>query len=323
MSVAVAVAYPNIALIKYWGDRDADLHLPVNGSISMNLAGLTARSQASLEPRLAQDELILNGERVGGDSLVRMIAFLDRVRALAGVGERFQVVSANNFPTAAGIASSAAAFAALSLAATAACGLRLEEAELSRLARLGSGSACRSVPGGFVEWHMGVDHASSYATSFAPPEHWDLRDHIALVSEAGKAVSSRQGHLLASSSPLQEGRLRGVTERLGRCRSAILAKDFAALAEVVEQDSLLMHAVMMTSSPPLFYWAPATLRVLSAVRQWRSEGAPVCATIDAGPNVHVLAPGEWAEWVVEQLQGVPGVKQVLSAAPGGPAHLEM
>lgn len=288
----------------------------------MNLDGLEARCQVSVEPRLEADTLALNGVEVQGEGLLRLSAFLEHVRRLAGIKAYFRVESSTNFPTAAGLASSAAGYAAISLAVSAACGLNLDEAGLSRLARLGSGSACRSVPGGFVEWMAGDDHETSYATSFAPPEHWDMHDHIALVSEAGKAVSSRRGHVLASSSPLQAGRLKGVNERLERCRQALFSRDFPALAEVVEADNLLMHAVMMTSTPPLIYWAPATLRILKWVQEWREQGIQVCATVDAGPNVHVLCPAEWSEQVTDLLRQAPEVSRILSAKPGGPARRE-
>ncbi len=155
MTSAIAQSHPNIAFIKYWGDRDSRLHLPANGSISMNLAGLITRTQVSLIIGLDRDQLILNGRESHGPALQRVSALLNRVRTMAHLQTFARVTSENNFPTGAGIASSASAFAALSLAATAAAGLNLDQASLSRLARTGSGSACRSIPGGFVEWRPG------------------------------------------------------------------------------------------------------------------------------------------------------------------------
>jgi diphosphomevalonate decarboxylase len=240
------------------------------------------------------------------------------------VGEdlRFRVESSNNFPVASGIASSASAFAALSLASTDACGLHLDEQELSRLARTGSGSACRSIPGGFVEWYAGDSHETSYATSFAPPDYWDLCDCVAVLSVQPKPASSTIGHSLAITSPLQNARLEGVTTRLDQCRKAILNKDFEALSEVIEIESNLMHAVMMTSSPPLFYWLPGTLALIQTIRAWRAKGIPVCYTIDAGPNVHVICPGEIVDNIRSDLEAFPGVSMVLVAHPGGPTRLE-
>jgi diphosphomevalonate decarboxylase len=318
---ATAQASPNIAFIKYWGNRDPALRIPASGSISMNLGGLHTRTHVAFEPALPADRLFLDDHPVGGPALERVSALLERVRRMAGINCFAEVHSANNFPSGAGIASSASAFAALSLAASAAAGLSLTSEELSRLARTGSGSACRSIPGGFVEWQAGDSHETSYAYSIAPPEHWELADCIAIVSQAHKPTGSTQGHALAGTSPLQAARLAGAPRRLDTCRRAILERDFAALAAVVELDSNLMHAVMLTSSPPLLYWQPATLAVMHAVQYWRQSGQPVCYTIDAGPNVHVLCPAGHTAQVAAQLRRLPGVQTVLTTLPAGPAHV--
>jgi diphosphomevalonate decarboxylase len=318
---AEAIANPNIAFIKYWGDKDSRLRIPANGSISMNLDNLFTRTSVNFDPALTLDELRLDGEIVSGLPHERVSKFLDHVRQMAGTSDYARVESENNFPTGSGIASSASAFAALSLAASTAAGLHLGEKELSRLARRGSGSACRSVPGGFVEWQVGEDDASSYAFSIAPPDHWELNDCIAVVSQEHKDTGSSQGHLLADSSLLQSVRVGDTSRRLDICRGAILSRDFKAFAEIVELDSNLMHAVMMTSKPRLLYWQPATLAVMQAVVEWRSKGIPVCFTIDAGPNVHVLTPGEFSSRVIANLVQIPGVTEVLSAQPGGAVRL--
>ena len=238
MPTATAIALPNIALIKYWGDREPRLRLPANGSISMNLAGLYTRTSVIFDPAFQADALTLNGYPLKGQALNRVSGLLAQVRRLAGFHEYAQVTSENNFPTGAGIASSASAFAALALAAAAAAGLSLDEQQLSRLARTGSGSACRSVPGGFVEWQVGVSDEDSYAFSIAAPEHWALADCIALISQEHKDVSSREGHVLADTSPLQPARLADTPRRLSLCRQALLERDFALLADVAEMDCL-------------------------------------------------------------------------------------
>ena len=321
MSTATAQSHPNIAFIKYWGNRDDLLRLPFNGSISMNLDGLYTQTQVTFDPSLAKDELILDGASTQGPALRRVRTFLNLVRERAGLQLHARVESSNNFPMGAGIASSASAFAALALAASTAAGLELSEKDLSRLARGGSGSACRSIPGGFVEWQAGQDDETSFAFSIAPPEHWSLADCIAIVSQEHKPTGSAQGQALAHTSPLQAARLADAPRRLEICRQAILDRDFSAFAEVVELDSNLMHAVMMTSNPPLFYWQPATLQVIQAVIQWRKEGQPLCYTIDAGPNVHVLCLELYARQVKESLEQLPGVEKVLIAMPGGSARL--
>jgi len=321
MTTATAEAHPNIAAIKYWGNRDNNLRIPSNGSISMNLDGLYTRTTVSFQPSLALDELVINGREVTGKGLERVIVILNEVRALAGLKLKAEVISENNFPTGAGIASSAAAFAALALAASKAAGAERSERELSILARHGSGSACRSIPGGFVEWHPGETDADSFAESIAAPGHWDLVDCIAIVSAGHKATGSTEGHALAGTSPLQAARLADAPRRLALCRNAILARDFEAMANIVESDSNIMHAVMMTSSPALFYWEPATLAVMNAVSAWRQGGLPAFYTIDAGPNVHVLCPRENAGEVTKRLRAISGVSNVLTAGVGGPARL--
>jgi diphosphomevalonate decarboxylase len=317
---ASGVACANIAFIKYWGNLDHLLRLPANGSISMNLGGLTTRTRVTFDPQLEADIFSLNGLRAGGQALQRVSTFLGRVRQMAGITLCARVDSENNFPTGAGIASSASAFAALSLAAAAAAGLNLDEPQLSRLARTGSGSACRSVPGGFVEWQMGNDE-TSYAYSIAPADYWELVDCIAVISREHKPTGSTEGHALADTSPLQAARLADAPRRLDLCRQAILERDFEALAQVVELDSNMMHAVMLTSTPPLVYWLPGTLAIMGAVQAWRREGLAACYTTDAGPNVHVLCLAHDAEEVTARLRRIPGVSTVLQATPGGAAQL--
>ncbi len=318
---ATAEAHPNIAFCKYWGNRDEALRLPVNGSISMNLEGLFTRTTVHFQPGLPFDELVINGHAVTGKGLERVSSLLNLVRARAGIEMRAKVSSENNFPSGAGIASSASSFAALALASAAAAGLDLSEAELSRLARRGSGSACRSVPGGFVEWRVGTTDEDSYAVSIAPPDYWNLADCVVVVSAGHKAIGSTEGHALAPTSPLQAARVADAPRRLDLCRRAILERDFLALANIIELDSDMMHAVMMTSQPALFYWKPATLTVMEAVRSWRADGLQVAYTIDAGPNVHVICPQSEMNTVKSLLRQISAVNQVLSATVGGPARL--
>jgi diphosphomevalonate decarboxylase len=318
---ATAIAHPNIAFIKYWGNCEPQTRIPANGSISMNLGGLETRTTVTFDTSLNSEILVLNGQRVNGASLERASHFLDRVRGMAGTKEFARIQSENNFPMGAGIASSASAFAALALAASTAAGLNLDEAALSRLARTGSGSACRSIPGGFVEWLADGCDPDSGAVSIASPQHWDLCDCVAIISRAHKPTGSTEGHALAHTSPLQKARVDGAPQRLSQCRNAILARDFEAFAEVTELDNNLMHAVMMTSKPQLLYWQPTTIAVIKAVQNWRAAGLAACYTVDAGPNVHVICERADQEQVQVRLRQIPGVQDVLVAYPGGPARL--
>ncbi len=152
-------------------------------------------------------------------------------------------------------------------------------------------------------------------------DYWQLTDVVAVVSESHKKTGSTAGHPGAQTSPYQAARVADAPARLTDCRNAVLETRFLWLAEIAERDSTMMHAVMMTQNPPLFYWAPTSLAVMQAVRDWRADGLPCFATLDAGPNVHVICPSELAEQVSERLQRTEGVIATLSSPPGGPAHL--
>jgi diphosphomevalonate decarboxylase len=313
---ATAQAQPNLAFIKYWGNRDERLRLPANSSISMNLDGLYTRTTVTWDEQLPADELVLNGQQQAERPLERVSAHLDAIRQYVGITAHAEVESFNNFPMGAGIASSASSFAALTMAAVHAAGVNLSERELTTLARLGSGSAARSIPAGIVEWYSGGTHSESWAESIAPPDYWGLVDVIAIVSSEHKAVGSTEGHQSANTSPLQAARVAGAAERLAICKAAILGRDFAAFADIVELDSNLMHSVMMTSRPPLFYWLPTSLVIMQGVPRWREDGLRVCYTLDAGPNVHCICLRNDAAEVSKRLKSLSGVVDVKTAGVG-------
>ena len=317
---ATAIAHPNIAFIKYWGNEDDDLRLPANPSLSMNLGSLYTKTTVTFGEKLPGDKLAINHQAVTGPALKRVIASLDLIRTEANLQIPARIESESNFPIGSGIASSAAAFAAISVAGAAAAGLRLDEAALSRLARRGSGSASRSVPAGYCRWDTGTDQTST-ASSIAPPEHWGLHDLVVIVSQEHKAVGSTGGHHLAQTSSLQAARLAGVEKRLQMCQEALLARDISAMGPVIEEDAVIMHAVMMSSQPPLYYWNATTMAIIQATQQWRGEGLEVYFTIDAGPNVHLICEAFQAETIAAAARKIPGVIDVISSEPGGPARL--
>jgi len=318
---AKAVSHPNIAFIKYWGNRDSSLRIPVNGSISMNMAELETITTVTFTPSLSADQLTLNGKKADPGQVQRVTDFLDIIRKMAGFNFFADVVSTNNFPTGAGIASSAAAFSALALAGSKAAGLELDEKTLTRLARRGSGSASRSIPDGFVEWLPGSTDEDSYSISLASASSWDLRDVIAVVAADEKKTGSSEGHGLAGTSPFQTTRVADAPRRLSICREAIISHDFDKLSAVMELDSDMMHAVMMTSTPALFYWEPASLRIIKSVPMWRNQGIPCAYTVDAGPNVHILCPASSKDDISSRLSNMDGVVTVLETSAGGPARL--
>jgi diphosphomevalonate decarboxylase len=315
MGKATAVANPNIAFVKYWGKADDALNLPANPSVSMSLAALVTVTTVEFRLGLAADVVTIDGQAAVGQALARVVSHLDRVRSLAGFGEKAWVVSRSDFPVGTGLASSASAFAALSLAAARAAGLQLGASELSRLARLGSGSACRSVPGGFALWEGDSDE-TSFARQIAPPGHWSLHDVVAIVSHEHKGVGSHNGHGLARSSPFFRSRLGTVPELLTAVQLGIEQREVARLGLASEADTLAMHAVMMTSQPSLLYWQPATVAVLQAVQIWRRGGLDVYFSLDAGPNVHCFCEAVDAAEVRRRLEAVPGVIDVLDSGPG-------
>lgn len=319
--IATARAHPNIAFIKYWGNLDDALRLPANSSLSMNLDGLYAETVVEWIDDASCDTFVLNGVEQHDDARQRVVRHLDILRSRLRLRAHARVISRNNFPTGAGVASSAAAFAALTAAGVAASGTSLSERELTTLARRGSGSAARSIPPGFVIWHRGDTDEQSYAESIASPEHWDLVDVVAVVSREHKRVGSTAGHATAWTSDLQAARVHNAEERLEQVQRAVLERDFTTFAEIVELDSNLMHAVMMTSRPPLFYWLPASLTIMDAVRRWRAEGLPVCYTLDAGPNVHCICTRPYADEIKRRLSTLSDIVDILTATVGGGAQI--
>ncbi len=327
MKKATAIAAANIALVKYWGSRPGGPGVPLSPSISMTLSRCLTR--CTVEPREpdAGDEVWW--QRADGDlepaagALASGVCdHLERLRAATGTSASFTVATGNSFPSAAGLASSASGHAALAVAVLAAHGRDAGAEELSRLARLsGSGSAARSLHGGYVEWPVQAGEPEGPARQLAPAEHWDLRDLVAIVERRPKEVSSREGHRRAPTSPYFARRLELLPERLARTRRALLERDFAALAPLVEEEAIDLHLIAMSSRPPIFYWTPATLAVLAAVRRLRAQGLAVCATLDAGPNVHVLAPAEAAAEAARELAALPGVEELIVDGVGGPARL--
>lgn len=316
-SKTTAIAHPNIAFIKYWGNRDARLRIPLNDSLSMNLAQLTTTTTVEFNSRAKEDRVVIDGKEANETARARVAAHLDRVRAMAKMDTRARVESKNNFPIGTGIASSSSAFAALSLAATRAAGLELNERELSILARQGSGSACRSIPPGFVEWIGGRTNEGSYAVSILPPDHWDLRDVIAIVSAEEKQVGSTKGHAAATTSLFLPERLNALPARLHRVRRSLIAKDLHGMGAELEAEALELHLIAMTSHPPVFYWTPEMVRVIQGALVWRADGLSVYFTLDAGPNVHLICEGKDAEQVESLARQVPGVQQVYVNPPGG------
>lgn len=320
---ATALAQPNIALVKYWGKRDDALNLPASGSLSITLDALHTRTSVRFDAVLASDDIILNGRHDEAESH-KLGAFLDLMRARAGIATRAQVVSANDFPTGAGLASSASGFAAMAVAVDRALALGLGASDLSRLARRGSGSAARSIFGGFVEMASGerADGEDAFATPLLDAQAWPLKVVIAITTHAAKSVSSRAGmDLSRRTSPFYRDWVTTGTSYLDAAREAVLARDFDKLAEVGEASCLAMHAVMLSTHPGLIYWNGATVECMHRVRTLRErEGHGVFFTIDAGPQVKAVCLPDAAPHVAEALRSIPGVETVLTSGLGSGAR---
>ena len=322
---ATALAHPNIALVKYWGKRDDALILPHQSSLSLTLAPIHVRTTVAWGGARA-DEVELNGHTAKGSERDRVLRVLDAVRAEAGgtLGPA-RMVSRGDFPAAAGLASSAAGFAALAVAARAAAGLPADARRASLLARLGSGSACRSVQGGFCEWVRGTrpDGEDSFAVQRFAEGHWpELRMVVAMVSRDEKEVKSRDGmRNTVDTSPFYPAWAQDAEAEVPRVRELIAKKDLEGLGALAERNAWRMHASALAADPPLCYLKPATLAIIESLREQRKKGVPVWFTLDAGPNPVILTDARH-EVKAEALARACGAVEVARCAPGGDARLQ-
>jgi len=288
-------------------------------SLSLTLEALTTRTFVRFDPEARQDEIRLDGKLLEGGSTRKITALLDRVRSQAGMDLRALVESANDFPTASGLASSASGFAALALAALGAAGLSLPSPEVSALARAASVSAARSVYGGFVALEAGAFEAQPIEVA---PSASSLRMVVAITQTGPKKVGSTEGMLLTQrTSPLYPGWRDGAPHIYAELRAALEAGDFQRVGEAMEQSTLCMHGSMFGARPGLIYATAATLAAIDCVRELRDRGTFAYFTMDAGPHVKVLTLEPTAIEVRRALETVPGVQRVLISRAGGPARL--
>ncbi len=318
-----ARAGTNIALVKYWGKRDVALNLPAAGSLSLTLADFGCETTVRFAPDAADadgsDRIRLAGAPADPRFATRVRRFLDLVRARADIRWPADVATSNSVPTASGLASSASGFAALALAASRAAGLRLAPAELSELARRGSGSAARSIFGGFVEMAAGrlPDGSDAVARALLDEKAWDVRLCVAITAEGEKPIGSTAAMVrTAQTSPYYQGWLASVPADLDEARAAVAARDLAALGAVAERSALRMHACALAADPHILYWTPGTLAAMATVEGLRANGTAAFFTIDAGPHVKVLCATADAPRVQAALAATPGVMRILVLAPG-------
>ncbi len=287
----------------------------------MNLDSCFTKTTTEFDSKLNEDKVFISGEKVIGEKKDRVVGILNLIRKMAGIKTFARVESENNFPTGAGIASSASGFSALALSGSKAAGLKLSQKDLSRLARMGSGSACRSISAGFSYWKKGSNDKTSYAFQIAPPDFWDLRDIIAVTSSSSKKTSSTEGHGLATTSPYFEKRIQRIGKRTSGLKKALLNKDFEKFGELLEEEAIDLHIMAMTSHPPIFYWNSGTLSVMQKIFELREKGTACYFTMDAGPNVHIICRKKDESVVHNAVKKLPLVQKIIINKAGKGARI--
>ncbi|MGK4109610.1 diphosphomevalonate decarboxylase [Enterococcus cecorum] len=321
-----ARAHTNIALIKYWGKADETIILPKNNSLSLTLDAFYTETSVCFDKSLTADRFTLDGVLQDEKATQKVSEFLDLFRQKANCTSFAKVESINHVPTAAGLASSASGLCALAGACNQALGLGLSQKELSKMARKGSGSACRSVYGGFVEWEKGYDDDSSYA---APIDSAGFEDELAMifivVNQKQKKVSSRDGmKLTVETSGFYPVWLQEAPKDLQAIKQAIYAKDFTKLGQITEANALKMHACTLAAVPPFTYWNAESMLAMDAVRDLRESGLECYFTMDAGPNVKVLCQKKDEAAIFAELSKQFRNEQLIIAHAGvGIEYLEM
>jgi len=314
-----AIAPSNVALIKYWGKKNEKLRLPLNGTVSVNLSNLLTKTTVEFSSKYKEDDIVIN-RRKNLKEIGKVVKHLDRVRKMANINEKAKVVSLSNFPPDSGLASSASGFAALTLAAAKSAGLNLSKRELSILSRIGSGSACRSIPDGFAEWKKGSDSDTSYAVSIFPSDYWAI-NFIAVIIKGGiKNISSTSGQEIAKTSPFLKERLNLIDGKIKKVKKFIREKNFKSLGEIVEADALELHAIALTSRPSIIYWEPGTVKVMKLIQELRKKGMPCYFTIDAGYNVYVVCERKNIRNIIRALKKIEEVERLIVNAPGRGAY---
>lgn len=316
MSKAAVRAHTNIALIKYWGKADEELFLPMNSSLSLTLDGLYTDTFVEISDAFTEDQFRLNGQLQSEKETAKISHFLDLFRKEANRNEFIHVDSVNHVPTAAGLASSASAFAALAGALNLAMGLNMDPQTLSTFARRGSGSATRSLFGGFVEWQKGSSSKDSMAIPVDDAD-WDIGMVIVAVNKSAKKISSRLGmKQTVETSPFYPAWVESAEKDLVAIKKAIQVQDFEKLGQITEHSAMKMHGSMMGAATPIIYFEPDSIKAIQAVRELREQGILCYVTMDAGPNVKVLCRLSEAEKIKEKLTAYFSTEQLLISGPG-------
>jgi len=321
---ATAISPANIAFIKYWGwknENDKALILPANDSISMNLSNCLTTTTVEFSPHFTSDSVKIaffgqEKREATEKQREKVLHHVNRLKKTGDITLPVKIVSHNSFPSDAGIASSASAFSALTAATAHALGFAWDTKKLSIETRLsGSGSACRSIVDGFAYWQKDTNSENCYAYQLKDETWWDLADIVVVLDSHSKKISSLDGHQLATTSPYYQVRLQELPARIKKIKQAVEGKDFTRFGTLIEQEAISMHAICMTSQPPLFYWNHGTLEVILALQQWRKTGLMGYFTIDAGPNLHIICQKKDANILNQRLQALNNVSFTIVNTP--------
>lgn len=310
----IAQAQPNIALVKYWGKQSGNTNVPATPSLSITLNSLWTRTRVRFGEDRRCDQLSINGI-VDPAQFQRVTKCLDTLRQITGIRLYADVVSENNFPTSAGIASSASGFAALVTAACVALDADLDLEQRSRLARRSSASAARSIFGGFAE--LDIEAQDPAARPLLTEHEWPLHVLVAITSTQPKSIGSTMGMTQsAETSEYYDDWVHSASDDFAAARQAVLTQDFEMLADISEANCLKMHAVMLTTRPALIYWNGATVETIHCVRALRAQGLPVFFTIDAGPQVKVISLPGYRNEIERAVKDIPGVMDTIHSELG-------
>ena len=313
-----ARAYANIALVKYWGKKPGPGNIPATPSISFTLKAL--RTDTIIERSVTgKDRFFLNGTPADKQTTGRLKNYLDYWRNNNLIDGCFDISSVNNFPTKAGLASSSSGFAALAVGLGAFCKLKLRRQQLSRLARIGSGSAARSVVGGLAAFPLSSDPA---ARMLIPSGEAPWGMVITIVDDGEKKIGSRQGmEICRKHSPYYKSWISRAVSDYKRMLSALRKLDFTLVGEITEANALAMHACMIGARPSLLYWTPTTLEIIKTAQRLRDKGLETYITIDAGPNAVLLGKKEDLSRISRYVRQISGVKSVIKSGPGDGAMI--
>lgn len=327
----IAEVPSNIAFLKYWGKLDPKEQWPTNNSLSMTLKSCTTKTSSNIEEDLRDFEIFFKGEKLHESSFsLKIKKYLNFLKEKYGFKSYLKVETSNNFPTASGVASSASGFGALTLSALAAWtgSENFEKLELkgfslgevAYLARLGSGSSCRSLFGGYVLWEKGNSPEEQKVRSLFPASYWQLSDTVVILSKEKKLLGSTEAHKRVLTSPFFKVRISQIEEKQKAFEEALLQKNISRLGELLESEALEIHSLIMTASEPFSYLKDETLEFLSWLRGLRKRTAlKAYFTIDAGSNVHVITEEKDTEeflfFLKKEKPGTPFIKDSVGSGP--------